>query len=63
MMSMGYISVDKTKTHFRVAGEFWVFLVLTLILLAITFGSYFGWELKGRPEKAQCARRNEEMNQ
>ena len=52
MMSMGYISVDKTKTNLRVAGEFWVFLFLTLILLAMTFGTYLGWELKGRPKRS-----------
>lgn len=65
MMSMGYIRVDNTKrqTYFRVDSEFWVFLVLTLILLAVTFGSYFWWQLKRRSGKAQRAHQNEDIDQ
>lgn len=50
MMGMGYIHVDiqgKGRRSIRVGGEFWVFLVLTIILLIVTLCSYYGW-LRGR---------------
>lgn len=50
MMGMGYIHVDiqgKGRRSIRVAGEFLVFLVLTMILLIVTLCSYYWW-LRGR---------------
>jgi hypothetical protein len=50
MMGMGYINVDtrgKGRTSISVRGEFWVFLVLTVIFLIVTLCSYYLW-LRGR---------------
>lgn len=49
MMGMGYITVH-TKKHLSInfAGEFWIFLVLTVVFLIVTLGSYFLW-VRQRP--------------
>jgi hypothetical protein len=50
MMGMGYIHVDiqgKGRRSISVGGEFWVFLVLTILLLIVTLCSYYWW-LRGR---------------
>lgn len=45
MMGMGYINTDSAgrsiSIHFE--SEFWIFLILTAILLLITLGSYRMW--------------------
>jgi len=45
MMAMGYISVEdvseKISIHFE--GEFWIFIVLTVVFLICTLAPYFGY--------------------
>lgn len=46
MMGMGYISVETVKKFsIQVAGEFWVFAVLTAVLLLCTLFPYF-WYIR-----------------
>jgi uncharacterized membrane protein len=53
MMGMGYIDVNtvKKKLSIHVAGEFWVFLVLTVILLIFTLGTYFLYIWRNRSDE------------
>jgi uncharacterized membrane protein len=56
MMGMGYINVENAKKFsIEIAGEFWVFVVLTIVLLLFTLAPYF-WhnrrqQLLGRREE------------
>jgi hypothetical protein len=45
MMGMGYIAISKNDGHIsiRFLGEFWIFLVLTVVLLIITLLGCFWW--------------------
>ena len=53
MMGMGYIDVNKTKEKLsiHVAGEFWIFLMLTAILLIFTLGTYFLYIWRNRSDE------------
>lgn len=50
-MSMGYIRVKSVvgKVSIHLDGEFWVFLVMTVILLLVTFGSFLCWQRRRYP--------------
>jgi hypothetical protein len=43
MMGMGYITVQNNGRLFSIhfTGEFWIFLVLTVMFLFLTMGLYF----------------------
>ncbi|KAF2234856.1 hypothetical protein EV356DRAFT_532406 [Viridothelium virens] len=47
MMGMNYINIKSTKENrfVQIDGEFWVFIVLTSVLLSVTFGAYV-WYLR-----------------
>lgn len=46
MMGMGYINVESAKKlSIQIAGEFWVFIVLTTVLLLCTLSPYF-WYIR-----------------
>jgi hypothetical protein len=56
MMGMGYINVENAKKlSIEIAGEFWVFVVLTTVLLICTLAPYFWYirrhQLLGRREQ------------
>jgi Mg2+ and Co2+ transporter CorA len=53
MMGMNYINVDtvRNKLSIHLAGEFWVFLLLTAILLTFTLGSYYWYIRYNRADK------------
>ena len=55
-MGMDYIKIDMSTRHvnLHVAGEFWIFLIGT-ILLMLTFGTYLWWQHKQElaPKNAQ----------
>lgn len=59
-MGMDYIKVHSKGNNFSIhfAGEFWVFFVLTFILLAITMTLYF-WYLRHN-RKLESQNRDEE---
>jgi len=49
MMSMGYINVESVKKlSIQIAGEFWVFVVLTIVLLLCTLSPYFWYVRRHR---------------
>lgn len=50
-MGMGYIRVKSVvgKVSIHLDGEFWIFLVMTVILLLVTFGSFFCWQRSRYP--------------
>ena len=56
VMGMGYVTVESLGSNlsFHVRGEFWIFMVLTVVLLLVTLGSYYWWLRRGRSVKARA---------
>jgi hypothetical protein len=59
---MGYLTVNSRKSpvSLRFASEMWIFVVLTVLLLAITFG---GWLCFDAPKEGRWWRRRQRQGQ
>lgn len=55
-LSMGYISLGHGKSHVSVIfeGEMWIFGIMTLLLLVVTWGTWLWLELRARKRKSDC---------
>ncbi|KAH7378819.1 hypothetical protein BKA66DRAFT_466691 [Pyrenochaeta sp. MPI-SDFR-AT-0127] len=61
-LSMGYITVNSkvSPASLNFSSEMWIFVVLTVLLLTITFG---GWLCLGTPKERRWWRRAQRQNQ